>query len=157
MKNKKFLFVLLPILAIVALILTYSDAFEYEGTLGGKMTDKTLLEVIEHFKESDLDLGENIYKKDYNRMGAKDAVGLVLEGEAIEVYVFDLASVDKDLLENLEKAQEEGIFWDSGIEKNINVVMNDNVMLFGLEIFDYVHPQKDKIVEVFNNFGRDDE
>ncbi len=157
MKGKRFLLVLVPILIIVALILNYPDAFDSEGTLEEKMTDKTLLELVEHFEESDLKVGENIYKKDYNRMGASDAIGFVLEGEAVEVYVFDFEDIDQDLLENLEKAQEEGLFWDEGIEKDVSVAMNDNIMLFGLEIFDYVHPQKDKIVEIFDDFDEDDE
>jgi hypothetical protein len=117
------------------------------------MTDRTLLEVIEHFEENNLDIGDNIYRKDHNRMDAENTVGFVLEGEAIELYLFDLENVDKDLLENLEKAQEKGIFWDEGAKQDVNVVMNDNVMLFGLEIFEYVHPEKDKIVKIFNDFN----
>jgi hypothetical protein len=107
--------------------------------------------VVNHFNSSGLKI-EDVHKKAFGRLGAVDGIGLTLEEGAVELYLFDTTVASQDLLESLNNAKENGVFRDPGFNRDVPVVMNENIMLFGLEVARYVHPEKDKMKEVFLSF-----
>jgi len=110
-----------------------------------------LAAVVDHFNDVGLDV-EDVHPKIYDMIGAVGGIGLEVEGGGVELYLFDPETADEEVAKSLEDAHDTGIFLDHAMEMEIPVVMNGNIMLFGLEIFDYEHPEKDRVVEAFNSF-----
>jgi hypothetical protein len=127
---------------------------EDTGRSGEQQTEGTgeLARVVQHFTKSGLDIGET-YAKSYEQIGAVDGLGVVVEGADIELYLFDPATTDAAVTSSLNDARSSGIFLDPAINREIPVVVNGNIMLFGLDgLGGYEHPAKDKIIEAFNSF-----
>jgi hypothetical protein len=107
--------------------------------------------VLSHFRSEGLEV-DDVHFKLHEMMGAQKGIGFNLEGGPVELYLFDPADMDSEAMDNLEKAIETGIFFSPGLEKEVAVEINGNIMLTGLEIHGYSHPEKDRIVEIFSNF-----
>lgn len=118
-----------------------------------KEVETTLQELVEYFRNSDLEIGETTPKA-FDIIGAVDGLGLEVEGDKIELYLFDPEKLDIETAEHLEEARSSGWFWFEEMNTEIPVVINGNIMLTGLEFKEvYVHPAKERIVEVFESFG----
>ena len=116
-----------------------------------KEVETTLRELVEYFRSSDLEIGETTPKA-FAMIGAVDGLGLEVAGDEIELYLFDPEKLDTETAKHLEKARTSGWFWFEEMNMEIPVVMKGNIMLTGLEFKEvYVHPAKDKIIEVFES------
>ncbi len=119
-----------------------------------RKTEATILdELVEYWAEHSLEIGERTMKA-YGMLGAVAGFGLMVEGDEIEVYLFDPETAYEKTLEYLYEARETGkfVFEEMG-GMEIPVVINGYIMLTGLEYGTfYKHPEKDLIVEIFNSF-----
>ena len=107
--------------------------------------------VLNHFRNEGLEV-DDVHFKLHEMTGAEKGIGFNLEGGSVELYLFDPANIDSEMINNLEKARETGIFFSPGLEKEVPVEINGNIMLTGLQIHAYSHPEKDRIGEIFSNF-----
>ncbi len=105
----------------------------------------TLTDVVRYFKEQGLEVGE-IVTKAFSMMGAVDGFGIYIEGEQIELYLFDPETADDETLRNLQDAQSIGKFSAFGF--SFPVVMNGDIMLTRYD----EHTQKDRIIKIFKQF-----
>ncbi len=134
-----------------------SDEFAELEEMAGRVEElaeeipSELAAVVDHFNDVGLDV-EDVHPKIYDMIGAVGGIGLEVEGGGVELYLFDPETADEEVAKSLEDAHDTGIFLDHAMEMEIPVVMNGNIMLFGLEIFDYEHPEKDRVVEAFRSF-----
>ncbi len=111
-----------------------------------------LLKVVDHFRENGLDVGER-HPKAFGLLDAIAGFGVEVEGNEVELYLFDLDNGDPETIDNLEEARSTGMFWFDVMEMDIPVVVNKNIMLTGLEYGTfYEHPAKDTIIEVFVSY-----
>lgn len=109
-------------------------------------TEKSrLTNVVDHFRSQGLSVGK-ITPKAYEMLGAIDGFGIEVEGEQIELYLFDLATADEDTLKQLDSARTFGKMSMSGI--TFPVIMNDGITLTRFD----EHDEKDKIIEIFKIF-----
>lgn len=106
---------------------------------------ETLDDVVEHFRGQGLAIGEKIFKV-YDMIGAIDGFGIEVEGEEIELYMFDPAAADSETLEQLESAKTKGQMSMSGFV--FPVTMNGNIMLTRYD----EHSEKERIIEAFKKF-----
>lgn len=125
---------------------TGTSRIERPSASGGSSVD--LDKVLKHFKEHGM-IVEDVHKKDFKLLGAVDGLGLTLEGGGIELYLFDSRNADEYLKDRLEEARSSGLFYDLRLSRDIPVLVNGDIMLFGLEVNRYVHPEKDWITAVF--------
>ena len=102
--------------------------------------------VVDYFKKQGLEVGE-VTMKAFEMMGAVDGFGIDVEGEQIELYLFDPETANEETLANLEDARSVGKFSMSGF--SFSVIMNGNILLtrYG------EHSEKDRILEVFKQFN----
>lgn len=107
--------------------------------------------VLSHFRNEGLDT-DDVHFKNYEMMGAQGGIGFNLEGGAVEIYLFDPAIADSDVMNNLENARQTGFYVSPGSDTEVPVEINGNIMLTGLQIHAYSHPEKDRIIEIFSNF-----
>jgi len=115
-------------------------------------SDDILGELVDYFAASGLEVGERQMKA-YGMLGAAAGFGIEVEGDEIELYLFDPDTADEETLEYLEIARDSGKFKFVGMNMEIPVVINGYIMLTGLEFGSaYVHPARDMIVEIFKDF-----
>jgi hypothetical protein len=146
---------IVPVLSllIVGLIATScqsGDTMTSSAPSSSVPTSKTskavkLADVVEYFQQQGLSTG-NIISKAFQMIGAEDGFGIIVEGEQVELYLFNPNTADKETLSNLDDARRIGKFSFSGF--SVPVVMNGNIMLTRYD----EHPHKDKIIQVFKNF-----
>ena len=106
--------------------------------------------VVENFKEQGLAVGERS-PKFYDMMGAVAGFGIDIEGDEVELYLFDPETSSPDVLENLELARETGEFDSMGFP--MPAYVNNYVLMTGLEFGSiYQHPAKDEIIEIFMSY-----
>ncbi len=109
-----------------------------------------LASVVEYFREQGLAVGERS-PKFYDMMGAAAGFGVDIEGDEVELYLFDPETATPELLESLEIARETGKFDMMGFP--MPAVINGNILMTGLEFGSfYQHPAKDEIIEVFMSY-----
>ena len=130
-----------------------TDAVAAEVTVADREMEEGILnEVVEHFRNNSLDVGET-YMKAYKMMGAVAGFGLEVEGGEVELYLFDPATAAAETVKSLEEARNTGKFWFSAMEMEIPVVINNSILLTGLEYGTfYEHPAKNAIIEIFLDF-----
>ena len=124
------------------------DPLEIVKRLEKEGVPRELAAVVDHFTKNGL-VVEDVHLKAYEMIGAAGGIGFTIAEGGVELYLFDPATADRELAKSLEEARKTGMFWDAAIKREIPVVMHENIMLLGLEIFNYTHPQKDRIMEVF--------
>jgi hypothetical protein len=105
-----------------------------------------LASVVDHLRKEGLTI-DDVHPKAYQELGAVDGIGLTVEGGGIEIYLFDPR--DEAMVNRLKIARDTGMFLDPNINREVPVVMNGNIMLFGLELFRYKHPARERIAEAF--------
>jgi hypothetical protein len=106
---------------------------------------KSLADVVDHLKESGLDVGD-VETKAYEMLGAVDGFGIAVEGETIELYQFDPNSDDEVSKKNLADGKSIGKMSAAGFSFPAKV--NGNFALIGYD----THPKKDEIVKIFEEF-----
>jgi hypothetical protein len=112
-------------------------------------TSNVLMKVVDHFKSQGLEVTD-VHEKNAEMIGAVSGLGFTIAGGAAEIYLFDPATADADLVKNLENARDNEKFLVN--TREISSIMNGNIMLTGYEIGMVVHPEKDKLVEYFKTF-----
>ncbi len=113
---------------------------------------RALNEMVDFMREEGLTVGERSMKG-YSMMGAVAGFGVEIEGNEIELYLYDRETADSALLDNLEQAEETGEFFMETFNMNIPVYINGDIMMTGLEFGSfYTHPARDEIVEAFMKF-----
>ncbi len=138
----------------------YAELLSYEMVALGDMEpvvrkepEGTVLDdLVEYFADNGLEIGERQMKA-YGMLGAIAGFGLIVEGDEIELYLFDPETASEETMEYLEAARETGKFNFKEMGMEIPVVLNGYIMLTGLEFGTfYEHPEKDLIVEIFQSF-----
>ena len=113
---------------------------------------RILNELVEFLGAEGFAIGERSMKG-YSMMGAVAGFGVEVEGNEIELYLYDRETADSALLENLEQAEETGEFFMETFNMNIPAYINGDIMMTGLEFGSfYTHPARDEIVEAFMRF-----
>lgn len=83
-----------------------------------------------------------------NLIGASEGSSYMISDSLIQVYKFDFNKSDELTVSNLKKAKESGkVLMPSFNNYELKVVYNKGLILVNVED----HPDKDKILEVFNN------
>jgi|GEM_PF-855685 len=143
----------------------YGDDFRYSIELIGFSEDADVSQVkiseaeapllilaglLEYFSEQGLEVGERS-PRFYDMMGAVAGFGVDIEGDEVELYLFDPETASPDLLESLETARETGKFDMMGFQ--MPAAVNGNILMTGLEFGTfYQHPAKDEIIEIFMSY-----
>lgn len=104
-----------------------------------------LADVVDYFRAQGLEVGE-VVTKAYGMIGAVDGFGIYIEGDEVELYLFDPKRADEKTLNNLEDARRIGKF--SAIGFSFPVLMNGNIMLTRYD----EHPNKQRITRLFAAF-----
>ncbi len=99
----------------------------------------------QYFKQQGFSVGK-ITAKVYQMMGAVDGFGIEVQGQQIELYLFDPATASQETLDQLKDAETIGKFSFSGI--SVPVVKNGNIILTRFDD----HPEKDRILAAFRSF-----
>ncbi len=119
-------------------------------TAEGEVPLLILASVVEYFRAEGLEVGERS-PRFYDMMGAAAGFGVEIEGEEVELYLFDPETASPDMLESLEIARETGKFDMMGFQ--MPAVINGNILMTGLEFGSfYQHPAKDEIIEIFMSY-----
>ena len=154
-KNSRIIVVALIILIIVAAvlgILLYNREHKVQET---KQEAKELVEEsvsIDEFKkkleEAGLKIDLETENPECNLIGASEGSSYMISDSLIQVYKFDFNKSDELTVSNLKKAKESGkVLMPSFNNYELKVVYNKGLILVNVED----HPDKDKILEVFNN------
>jgi hypothetical protein len=122
---------------------------ETEGMEVGADTGE-LGRVVDHFRASGLDVTD-VHAKSYEMVGASNGIGVEVGGGIVELYLFDPASADPAALAKLQSARSTGI-WDAGGGFQMPALVNENVLLLGLQMRQWEHPQRSRVEEVFRAF-----
>ncbi|ADH97780.1 hypothetical protein [Salisediminibacterium selenitireducens] len=101
--------------------------------------DDELQAILDHFEGDGFDVGEQAFKA-YEMVGAVDGFGVDVNGEEIELYLYDEGS------EELEELRSEGQFDMDGFP--IPGEVNGNIALMSHE----EHPDQSEILSTFHDF-----
>lgn len=154
-KNSRVIVVALIILIIVAAvlgILLYNREHKVKET---KQEAKELVEEsvsIDEFKkkleEAGLKIDLETENTECNLIGASEGSSYMISDSLIQVYKFDFNKSDELTVSNLKKAKDSGkVLMPSFNNYELKVVYNKGLILVNVED----HPDKDKILEIFNN------
>lgn len=107
-------------------------------------SDNPLDDLKKSFADSGLNVGEN---KDlaYSMMGATNGYKFEINGKPIEIYYYDSKNLKDDQKKFYNQAKNGSV--DIG-GVNVSVVFKNDLVIVRVD----KHPDKDKILEVFNNF-----
>lgn len=157
----KYIIIVLLIIIIIGGIYLFKDKFKTVQTnsnTNNSLSDSTvksnvssLTITIEDFKNKLVEEGLKIDKetpKAANLIGAKEGYGYEINGTAIEIYLFDEKSTDSATISNIKSAKENGtVIMPSFNNMKLNIKYNKGLGLVKYEN----HPDKNKILEIFNN------
>lgn len=124
------------------------------GVESGGTIDAKLDAFEKNLKENGMKLGERVFK-DASGLGAEEGYGLNINDIPVEVYLFDKSSSEEWTVQNLKSAEESQTVTIFGVEMNgetptLECSFNNGlVIIFPVESM-MPHPDKDKIVEIFN-------
>ncbi len=136
----------------IDIVLVEYDTKTEVAILEIEQLDGPLLEVLDYFQNNGLNVGERTIKA-YMLLDAVAGFGVEVNGNEVELYLFDPDKAQVKTVEHLKQADETGLFFIEEMLMEIPVIMNDNIMLTGLEFGTfYVHPYKDDIIEIFKGF-----
>jgi len=108
-------------------------------------SEDPLAAVLKYFEEHGLVIGDKTGKA-FDMLGAVNGFGVEVNGQNIELYLYDLEKADDSTLESLESVKANGMMTMSGF--SFSAKINGNLLLTAYD----EHPDKDKIVELFSNF-----
>lgn len=124
---------------------TKIEEIKDEDTKSEENKSKNPLDQLkEEFKNKGFEVGEN-QELMYSMLGATNGYKFTLNGELIEIYYYDSKNLTDEQKSKYEQAKNGSV--DMG-GLNVPIVFKDDLALGRLEN----HPEKDKILEVFNNF-----
>jgi len=124
------------------------------GMESGGTIDARLDAFEKNLKDNGMKLGERVFK-DASALGAEEGYGLNINDIPVEVYLFDKSSSEEWTVQNLKSAEESQIVTIFGVEINgetptLECTLNNGlIIIFPVESM-MPHPDKDKIVEIFN-------
>nr|DAI43425.1 MAG TPA: hypothetical protein [Caudoviricetes sp.]DAL53650.1 MAG TPA_asm: hypothetical protein [Bacteriophage sp.] len=102
---------------------------------------------IKKLEEANLKI-DNKINKSAELIGAKEGYGLEINGEYIEIYLYNTNSKEELTKSNIKSAKEKGIITMPSFDNyEMKAVYNKGLVLTGYE----EHINKDKILKVFNN------
>lgn len=108
--------------------------------------------ILDHLRASGLDVG-SYHDMWYDMVGAADGISAEIEGEQVELYIFDPDRADPDIIDSLVEARSSGRFRSAAMHMEMDVVVNEFLMITGLQYGTvYTHPAKDKLVEAFLSY-----
>lgn len=157
--NLKYIILVIIIIAVLAIGIyfivnnkgeesTMTSTEAQQSTIG--QTEEVKETNIEEFKtkleESGLTISDTI-QKSAELIGAEEGIGYEIDGEVIEVYKFNENSTDDLTKTNIESAKKDGKINMTTFNMTLNVKYNKGLCLVRYEN----HPDKEKILEVFNN------
>ena len=122
---------------------------EVEGMAVGAATGE-LGRVVDHFRGSGLEVTD-VHAKAYEIVGASNGIGFEVGGGMVELYLFDPATADPAVLGRLQTARDTGI-WDAGVGFQMPALVKGNILLLGLQMGQWEHPQRSRIEEAFRAF-----
>lgn len=108
--------------------------------------EKGLADVVQYFKSQGFKVGE-VKTKAFDMLGAIDGFGIDVDGEQIELYIFDPNKANDETKKNLDDAEKIGKF--SAFGMSIPVIKNGNIILMRYS----EHSNKEKIIQTFKNFN----
>ncbi|KNF08572.1 hypothetical protein CLPU_6c00580 [Gottschalkia purinilytica] len=126
---------------------TTKDIKEEKQEVNQVQEDKgNLLDQLkDEFKKAGFEIGSNEVVA-FDMVNAKNGYKFKVDGELIEIYEYDLNNLSDEAKKSVEQAKK-GTVNMSGF--NLPCVWNEKgIAMFRVE----EHSQKDKIVEIFNNF-----
>ncbi|MBN1050305.1 hypothetical protein [Clostridium botulinum] len=144
---------------IIATLLTVILAISLVGCSNSKSTSANAQETVkkeetkstnplDNLKKSFADAGLNVGDNKelaFSMLGATNGYKFDINGTPIEIYYYDSKNLTKDQKKFYDQAKNGSVDM-TGF--NIPVKFKNNIMLARLDD----HPNKDKILEVFNNF-----
>lgn len=154
MRNKKL--IILSIILIGVILITSISFIIISNSKTNETASKTneskVKEItISNFKDK---LEENgfvitdVSQKSANLIGAEEGFGYEINGEFIEIYKFNEESTEDLSKNNIKSAKsDEKISMPTFNNMKFNVKYNKGLVLMNYE----KHPNKDKILEIFNN------
>lgn len=152
-KTLKFITLLvMMVLLVVTLTGCTSDntgsSVETNGaTTKHKVSNVSIEDFIKKLEEADLKINDKINKSS-ELIGAKEGYGLEINGEYIEIYLYNTNSQEELTKSNIKSAKENGTITFPSLDNyKIKAVYNKGLVLAGYE----EHINKDKILEIFNN------
>jgi hypothetical protein len=122
---------------------------QVEGLAVGAATGE-LGRVVDHFRAGGLEVTD-VHAKAYEIVGASNGIGFEVGGGMVELYLFDPATADPAVLARLQNARDTGI-WDAGGGFQMPALVRGNILLLGLQMGQWEHPQRSRIEEVFRAF-----
>ncbi len=105
--------------------------------------DKSITDIIGHFKESGLNVGK-VSSKFSQMVMASDGAGIEIDGREVEIYKYDLNKADQKL--TLEKIKKENKIELMGIV--VSAKVNGSFVMINYS----EHPQQAKLIDIFMNF-----
>ena len=103
---------------------------------------------LKEMQEAGLDITAEAENTECELIGASEGESYMISDSLIQVYKFDSTKSDELTVSNLKKAKEEGkVVMPSFNNYELKVVYHKGLILVNVED----HPDKDKIIEVFNN------
>lgn len=151
-KTLKFITLLaIMVLLVVTLTGCTSDntgsSVETNGGTTKQESNISIDDFIKKLEEADLKINDKINKSS-ELIGAKEGYGLEINGEYIEIYLYNTNSQEELTKSNIKSAKEKGIITMPSFDNyEMKAVYNKGLVLVGYE----EHINKDKILEVFNN------
>lgn len=154
MRNKKL--IILSIILIGVILITSISFIIISNSKTNETASKTneskVKEItISNFKDK---LEENgfvitdVSQKSANLIGAEEGFGYEINGEFIEIYKFNEESTEDLSKNNIKSAKsDEKIRMPTFNNMKFNVKYNKGLVLMNYE----KHPNKDKVLEIFNN------
>lgn len=145
------IFILIVILVVGGVYFFMNNKNETEET-ASNLLDKTTKELsIDVFKnelqKNELTISEET-QKSAALIGAEEGYGYIINGNPIEIYKFDEKSTDDLTKSNIKSAKnDEKVTMPTFNNMTLKAKYNQGLCLINYEN----HPDKDKILEIFNN------
>ena len=154
-KNSRIIVLILFVIIVIAAVLgIFLYNKEHKVQTNKKETEELVEETanISDFKkklqEAGLDITAEAENTECELIGASEGESYMISDSLIQVYKFDSTKSDELTVSNLKKAKEEGkVVMPSFNNYELKVVYHKGLILVNVED----HPDKDKIIEVFNN------
>lgn len=117
------------------------------GTTKQEVSNVSIEDFMKKLEEADLKINDKI-KKSSELIGAKEGYGLEINGEYIEIYLYNTNSQEELTKSNIKSAKEKGIITMPSLDNyEMKAIYNKGLVLAGYE----EHINKDKIIEIFNS------
>lgn len=149
--NLKYILIFIMIIVILAIgiyfIINRGNNTEMVSTNTTSLKEKTIEKFKTKLEEDGLVIADTV-EKSSTMIGATEGIGYEINGNVIEIYMFDENSTEELTKNNIKSAKSNGtISMPSFNNMTLKVKYNDGLCLVNYEN----HPNKEKIIEIFNN------